>query len=251
MEDVRLQLYLSRSGVASRRASADIIQSGRVRVNGKRVTEPGHRVGEDDLIQLDGRVLVIEEEKLYLVLNKPSGVICTANDPEGRTSIYDLIANSFSQRLFSIGRLDFMSSGILLISNDGNFAHSIGHPRAGIIKKYRVDAREKIPGELLETWCSGIRVRGVLYRLEKFQFIAPKSVELSLTEGKNREIRNVFVHGNVAIKSLLRVQYGNLHLGKLKSGKFRNLSASEISNLLSLAAKNKKNSPSRRGKRNP
>jgi 23S rRNA pseudouridine2605 synthase len=233
--ELRLQVFLSRSGVASRRSSADLIREGRVRVNGAVVSEPGHRVAPDDRVSVDGIAVALEEENIYLAMNKPAQVICSADDPEGRTSVLDIAAGSYPQRLFTVGRLDFMTTGLILLTNDGDFANLIAHPRSGIIKKYRVEAKDPVPREMLEAWKNGVRIRGVMYRLKDFHFENRKTVVLSLAEGKNREIRNVFAASKITIRSLERIQYGPLALGNLKPGKFRELSRSEIDELSSQA----------------
>ncbi|AHC15165.1 pseudouridine synthase [Salinispira pacifica] len=230
-EEPRLQVFLSRSGIASRRKSAELIEDGRVTVNGKVIREPGYRVQPADKVRFDGTSVSPEEEHLYLMLHKPARFISSAHDPEGRPTVMDLVQDSFSQRLFTIGRLDFMSTGLLLLTNDGDFAHSASHPRSGLIKQYTVETKEPIPRELLQEWLEGVRIKGVLYRLEKFQFINPRQVVLHLAEGKNREIRNVFSHGNLKVTRLHRTEFGPLKLGILKEGKFRQLSKAEVENL--------------------
>lgn len=237
-EELRLQVFLSRSGVASRRASADLIRDGRVQVNGKVVTEPGLKVNADDTVRLDGESVTLEEEQIYLMLNKPLKVICSADDPEGRVSVTDIVGASYAQRLFTVGRLDYMTSGLILLTNDGEFANRISHPRSGIIRKYRVETREQIPRDMLEKWKGGTRIRGVLYRLEDFFYESTKVVVLSLREGKNREIRNVFAASDLNVKTLHRIQFGALNLGNLKSGKYRELSKGEIRELIEHAGKN-------------
>jgi 23S rRNA pseudouridine2605 synthase len=234
-EEIRLQVYLSRSGVASRRASAEIIRNGRVRINGQAVTEPGHRVSQGDLVTVDGIAVAPEQDAIYLAINKPAKVICSADDPEGRTSVLDLVADSYPQRLFTVGRLDYMTTGLLILTNDGDFANALSHPRSGVIKKYRVEAKEPVPRDMLEQWKEGVRVRGVKYQLSDFVFEGRKTVLLSLSEGKNREIRNVFASRSINIRSLERVQYGGLSLGNIKPGRFRELSRAEIDALLQQA----------------
>lgn len=248
-EEPRLQVFLSRSGIASRRKSAELIEEGRVTVNGKVISEPGYRVKHGDKVRFDGTSVSPEEEHLYLMLHKPARFISSAHDPEGRPTVMDLVQDSFPQRLFTIGRLDFMSTGLLLLTNDGEFAHSASHPRSGLIKQYMVETKEPIPRELLQEWLDGIRVKGVLYRLEKFQFVNPKQVILHLAEGKNREIRNVFSHGKLKITRLHRTEFGPLKLGILKEGKFRQLSKAEVETLHREAKKNVRPGTSRPGRK--
>lgn len=244
--EIRLQVYLSKSGVASRRAAVKIIQDGRVKVNGKAIHEPGFRVHPEDEVRIDGQGIHLETDSVYIVMNKPVKVICTAHDPEHRISVFDMVGPSFPQRLFTVGRLDYMTSGLLLLTNDGQFAHALSHPRSGVVKRYRVEAKQMIPRTMLEDWKQGVRVRGVLYRLESYQFESQRVVTLNLFEGKNREIRNVFAHGKIDIRSLQRIQYGNLNLGNLKEGRFRELSKHEVQQLRIASSKNNNSSRIRR-----
>ena len=209
-----------------------------MRVNGQVITEPGYRVTSRDRVSLDGIDLSLEKEKVYLILNKPSLVISSAHDPEGRTTVMDLVQESFPQRLFPVGRLDYLSTGLMFITNDGEFANRIGHPRAECIKRYVVKSKVNIPRIMLENWQRGVRIMNVRYCLKEFHYEGAKSVILSLIEGKNREIRNVFEHYKIPVISLHRIQFGTQSLGTLKAGKFRTLSHNDITDLLE-NAKNK------------
>lgn len=231
-DTIRLQVFLSRSGVASRRSSAEVIREGRVRVNNQLVTEPGYRVSTGDSVSMDDSVLSLEEEKVYLVLNKPRMVISSAHDPEGRVTVMEIVQRSFSQRLFPVGRLDYLSTGLIFITNDGQFANTLGHPRLEYARKYEVESKQSIPRSMLQDWQKGLRIATERYNLKHFYYTDPRKVILTLTEGRNREIRNVFEHYEIPIISLHRTQFGPLALGNLKPGKFRVLSAQEVKLLL-------------------
>ncbi len=245
-EELRLQVFLSRSGAASRRSAAEIIKQGRVTVNGKTVLEPGARVETQDNVRLDGKQIGLEEEMVYLMLNKPTKVICSADDPEERVSVYDIVGDSFPVRLFTVGRLDYMTSGLIILTNDGDFTNILSHPGSGIVKQYLVESKEDIPRNMLEDWQSGVRIKGELYRLKAFRFESRRSVILSLVEGKNREIRNVFARYRIEIKHLHRIQYGPVSLGNLKPGKFRELSKDEIHEMLEQARDRSSKFPAKR-----
>ena len=242
MDTMRLQVFLSRSGVASRRSSAEIILSGRVKVNGRAIPEPGYRVTSGDSVSVDDTLLSLEEEKIYLILNKPAQVISSARDPEGRLTVMDLVQGSFPQRLFTVGRLDYLSTGLIIITNDGELANLLGHPHLGYMRKYEVKSRSIIPRTMLQAWQKGVQIMGETYHLKNFYYKNSKLVVLTLTEGKNREIRHVFEHYNIPVTSLHRIQFGTLGLGNLKTGKFRVLSGREIMELRKIQKPGRKSS---------
>ncbi len=238
---MRLQVFLSHSGVASRRSSAEIILAGRVKVNERLITKPGHHVTTADSISVDNLIISPEVEKLYIMLHKPAKVISSAHDPEGRETVIDIVSPSFAKYMFPVGRLDYMSTGLMLLTNDGYFAQHLGHPRSGYTRKYEVQSATKIPRELLMKWQRGINIEGIQYKLTKFQYLNPRKVIVILNEGKNREIRRVFETEHIAITSLHRIQFGSLSLGNLKAGKFREISAGEVKKLLDKRIPNKYN----------
>ncbi len=225
---MRLHVYLARCGIASRRACEAIIQSGRVGVNGTIITTMGYKLRDRDKVTLDGKVVFPEKRKVYIALNKPPAYLCAAADDRGRTLARDLFKDEIPERLFHVGRLDFMSSGLIFFTNDGNFAKIISHPRYGIEREYFVSCEQAVPDELLLRYRQGVEVEGVTYRALRYRRLADKRVELTLNQGKNREIRMVFRAFGVRIKTLKRIRIGTVTLAGLASGRFRFLTGAEV-----------------------
>jgi 23S rRNA pseudouridine2605 synthase len=232
---VRLQVYMARSGIASRRSCEDIIARGRVRVNGVTVMEPGTKVGEADTVELDGRAVKSSGRKLYVALNKPPEYLCASVDAFGRKLAIDLLKEDFPERLFSIGRLDYRSSGLILFTNDGDFARAISHPSARIEKEYVVETDKEIPIGLLEDFKAGIKVGEEIYKMKSYVRTSPYTARFVLIEGKNREIRKVLESGGIRPLRLYRSRIGNLSVSGIASGGFRTLSQEEKAALISLA----------------
>lgn len=233
--EMRLQVYLAHAGVASRRACEKIIAEGRVSVNGALVTDMGSKVRTGDTVLLDGKPVHPEARKCYVLLNKPAGFVCTLSDEKGRPTAADLLKETYSERLYNIGRLDMFSSGAILFTNDGDFAAKIEHPSAQIEKEYVIETTQDFPPELLTRFERGIRVDGIFYKCRSAAAINRRKLRIILVEGKNREIRRVLDSFNCTIKRLVRVRIGNLELGTLKAGEFRDLTAKERQALLELA----------------
>ena len=231
-QEVRLQVYLAHAGGASRRACEKIIAEGRVSVNGTLVTDMGSKVRAGDTVLLDGKPVQPEARKRYVLLNKPAGFVCTLSDEKGRPTAADLLKEAYSERLYNIGRLDMFSSGAILFTNDGDFAAKIEHPSAQIEKEYVIETTQDFPPELLTRFERGIRVDGIFYKCRSAAAINRRKLRIVLVEGKNREIRRVLDSFNCTIKRLVRVRIGNLELGTLKAGAFRDLTAKERQALL-------------------
>jgi 23S rRNA pseudouridine2605 synthase len=227
---VRLQVYLARAGVASRRASEEIISAGRVTVNGEVVTALGSKVFSGDTVLLDGGLLQTESRLRYLALNKPAGYICSSSDPQGRPLALDLLPADCG-RLYSIGRLDFLSCGLIFFTNDGGFAARLGHPSSGMEKEYLVEASGGIPDEVPAAFLRGIEIDGEFYRAKEAEKTARKILRVVLVEGKNREIRRVFSHFHLHPVKLRRIRIGPVVLGDLPEGSSRPLTGRELSDL--------------------
>lgn len=225
---LRLQVFLAHAGVASRRAAEEIIAEGRVRVNGKVVRERGYRVGKADEVMLDGRKIHQVNQKIYLILNKPEQYVCSAQDPEGRALAQDLLVSYRDVRLFSVGRLDYMSSGLIIFTNDGDFSNRVAHPRNEIEKEYEIETRKELTDEFLEEFKKGIFFEGERYRIKSYRRTGPRKALLVLTEGKNREIRNACAARKINIRKLHRVRIGMVRLGTLKTGAYRLLTPDEV-----------------------
>ena len=231
---MRLQVYLAHCGVASRRACEKLIAKGSVSVKGSVITQAGTKVFSGDDVCVDGKKVFIEERKRYILLNKPSGYVCSLSDEKGRPVAADLLKTAYSERLYNIGRLDMFSQGLILFTNDGEFAHILSHPSAELEKEYIVDTSLNLPRGLAERFEKGLRVDGVFYKCRRAEEINARRMKIVLIEGKNREIRNVFQSEGAAIKRLTRVRIGNITIDNMKSGSFRELSNAEVQGLLSL-----------------
>lgn len=229
---LRLQVYLAKSGVGSRRFCETLIQSGRVKVNGKRVTELGTKVNEDDVVYVDDILAEIENKVYYFALNKPRGYVCTNKDPNETAYARDLIDIEDKHLLFNVGRLDKDSQGLILFTNDGEFSNLITHPSSEIEKEYIVKTDLDILKKDLDSMYRG-EIKP--YRIKSFKLLSKNEASVILTEGKNREIRNMFEELGYRVKRLLRVRIGNIELEDLPSGKFRKLSSSEVRKLREMA----------------
>jgi 23S rRNA pseudouridine2605 synthase len=232
---VRLQKFLADAGVASRRASEQIIAQGRVTVNGRTVTELGSKVDPDqDHVSVDGRPLKIKR-KLYLAVHKPKGFICSRDDPEGRATLHELLPPEWSN-LYSVGRLDFQSEGLIFYTNDGDFALKLTHPRYGVRKKYRASIQGEVTPEMATQMMKGIFHEGENLRAQEVRILKSAGgrslVELTLREGKNREVRRLFESQGLTVEKLQRTQIGPIKLGELPKGKWRTLTAAEIQSLI-------------------
>jgi 23S rRNA pseudouridine2605 synthase len=232
---VRLQKYLAEAGVASRRASEGIIQAGRVAVNGEPVRELGTKIDPAaDQVAVDGKP-VRAKHKLYLALNKPRGCVCSRKDERGRPTVYDLLRKEW-ENVYSVGRLDYDTEGLLFLTNDGEFALRLTHPRYGVRKRYCVTAEGKVDEAMLQRFTQGVWHTGEKLRADRAWLIsaskAQSVVELELAEGKNREVRRLFESQGLAVKRLQRTQIGKIKLGELKPGRWRTLTEPEIKSLL-------------------
>ena len=232
---IRLQKFLAEAGVASRRAAEPLILAGRVQVNDRSVRVLGTRVDPDrDAVTLDGKP-VRARRKLYVALHKPVGCICTRRDESGRPTIYDFLPKEW-QNLHSVGRLDFNTEGLLFLTNDGQFALRLTHPRYGVGKKYLATVEGCVEKAILERFLRGVWHAGEKLRARAASLISAgrrrSVVELELAEGKNREVRRLFASQGLAVEQLQRTQIGKIKLGELKPGRWRALTETEIKTLL-------------------
>ena len=232
IDEIRLQVYLARCGVASRRASENLILNGRVSVDGKIVTELGTKVSGKEKICLDGKQIFPESEKRYILLNKPEGYVCSLADEKDRPIAASLLKDTYTERLYNIGRLDMLSGGAILFTNDGDFSAKVEHPSSEIEKEYEVITVFEYPDEILQKFLRGVRIEGVFYKALSAERISKNKMRIVLIEGKNREIRRVLKFFNIKIKKLTRVRIGCVHLSDLPSGKHRPLTPEEIKGLL-------------------
>ncbi|MDR0494452.1 MAG: rRNA pseudouridine synthase [Treponema sp.] len=223
-----MQVFLAHAGVASRRAAEEIIAAGRVGVNGMTVSARGSKVFPGDTVTVDGKPVQTESRRVYLALNKPPGYICSSSDPQGRPLALGLLPAEISERLYNVGRLDFLSCGLLFFTNDGGFAARLGHPRSGLEKEYLVEATGHIPDETVLAFEEGITIEGVHYRARSVERLGSRIIRIVLIEGKNREIRKVFSHFHLHPSRLRRVRIGPVKLGNLNEGESRPLTKFEL-----------------------
>jgi 23S rRNA pseudouridine2605 synthase len=229
---IRLQKYLADAGICSRRKAESYIQQGLVVVNGSIVKEMGTKIDPDkDKVTFDGEVVRQSSQKIYLMLNKPKGCVTTVSDPEGRPTVMDYI-KSVKTRVFPIGRLDFNTEGLLLFTNDGEFANQLLHPSFMIVKKYFVTTN-KLP-DILEIRRLERGVQLEDKKLAKCRIVVldkkiyTNSMEVSIHEGWNKQIRRMFEMIGYEVIYLKRIQFGGLYLGNIKPGDFRFLQKSDL-----------------------
>jgi 23S rRNA pseudouridine2605 synthase len=225
---IRLHVFLARCGIASRRACEELILQGRVGVNGKIITQLGYKNLEQDIVTLDGKRITPVKKKIYIALHKPVGYLCAGSDRWGRPLAEDLFKDKIALRLFHVGRLDYLSSGLIFFTNDGIFAKIVSHPRYNIEKEYLVHSKNPIADEVLEKYICGVKVEGRRYKAKQYKRISETKVKIILVAGKNREIRKVLQAYKITIRSLQRVRIGMATLDNLKVGEFRHLTSEEV-----------------------
>jgi 23S rRNA pseudouridine2605 synthase len=227
----RLQKILAKAGIASRRGAEQLIRDGRIRINGQVVTEMGCKTDPNrDTITCDGQPIAFEH-KLYVLLNKPAGYVTTLADPQGRPKVSDLLAG-IPLRLFPVGRLDFETEGALLMTNDGDLAQAILHPSFEVNKTYEAEVIGSPSADKLKRLAQGIDIDGVITRPAAIRVLRRSKdrtlVEITIHEGKKRQVRKMFQAINHRVLHLKRTAYGNLRLGALPLGKYRILDATDL-----------------------
>jgi len=237
---VRLQKFLSEAGAASRREGEKLILSGRVTVDGQVVRLLGTKVDPaKNEVSLNGKP-VRPKAKRFIALNKPTKIICTRRDTHDRATVFDLLPSDWGH-LFTIGRLDADSEGLILLTNDGEFCQKVAHPRHGMFKTYRVSLAKRVTLELLDRLTAGLRDDGEWLKAKRAKLLKANNtrseVELVLAEGKNREIRRMFRALDHRVLRLQRIAVGPVKLGELPLGKWRMLSRAEIDSCLRSAGK--------------
>ncbi|WP_154826822.1 pseudouridine synthase [Clostridium butyricum] len=235
----RLQKYMASCGIASRRKCEELILLGKVKVNGNIIEELGFKVNPlKDIVEYDGRVITKEEKKVYIMLNKPEDVITSVKDEKDRKTVIDIV--KVNERIFPIGRLDYDSSGLILLTNDGELYNKIIHPRVELDKKYVAVVKGEVSLDDKEKFESGIDIGGYITapaKLKMLEYSHRKdlsTIEVCIHEGKNRQIRKMCSAINHEVMSLKRVSIGNIRLGQLKKGEYRYLNDEEMKYLMSL-----------------
>ena len=238
---VRLQKALAHAGVASRRACESLITGGRVTVNGEVQRELGTRIDPDsDDVRVDGVVVQLDVSKLYYVLNKPRGVVSTMSDENGRPDLREF-TDSVGERLYNVGRLDTDTSGLLILTNDGELAHKLAHPSFGVMKTYVAKVRGRVTAATIQQLKDGVELKDGPIAADRAKLLpggagsSHSLVELTLHSGRNRIVRRMLAEVGHPVDELVRRQFGPLHLGTLRVGEMRELSAAERGALLSAA----------------
>ncbi|MEA2391724.1 MAG: rRNA synthase [Solirubrobacteraceae bacterium] len=227
---MRLAKYLAHAGVASRRAAEEVVRAGRVSVGDEVVRDPARDVDESSAVALDGVPVGGAESRVVYALNKPLGVVSTASDPQGRPTVISLVPDE--RRLYPVGRLDIDSSGLILLTNDGALAHRLTHPRFEVPKTYRARVQRPPVGQrAVLALRAGVRLEDGVSAPARARRVGPDVVELTLHEGRNRQVRRMLEEVGHPVTSLQRVRLGPLGLGGLRPGDFRRLEAAEIDGL--------------------
>lgn len=233
-EIVRLQKYIAMSGAASRRAAEAMISDGRVSLNGEIVTEQGIKVeiGADS-VSLDGVPLKVKDKKYYIMLNKPVGYVTTVKDQFDRPTVLDLIKNDISARMFPVGRLDYETEGLLLLTNDGDFTYRVTHPKFHMNKTYLAVVKGNITITALNRLRRGVKIDGFTTSPAEVELIDSEkdraAVRITIHEGKNRQVRKMFEAVGCEVIGLRREKIGTVELGHLPLGHWRHLTSHEVS----------------------
>jgi len=234
-EKVRLQKVLAAAGLGSRRACEVLIDAGRVQVNGRKVTEQGTRVDPDaDDIRVDGARVATKHDAVYLVFNKPRGVVSTMSDPEGRPCVGDYVTD-FNERLFHVGRLDTDTEGLILLTNDGDLAHRMTHPSFGVTKTYVAEVSGPIARDLGKLLRKGVELDDGVAKVDRFRLLDSAHgralVEVTIHEGRTHIVRRLLEAVGHPVSRLVRTDIGSLGTGNLAPGRLRHLTSHEVSAL--------------------
>jgi 23S rRNA pseudouridine2605 synthase len=233
---IRLQKVLAQAGIASRRAAEKLIADGRVMVNGRTVTEMGTKVGPDAEIKVDGRRVKAPERHRYILLYKPVGVVTTASDPQRRRTVLDLL-EGVRERVYPVGRLDYDTEGLLLLTNDGDLAAMLTHPRHGVERSYEARVSGMPDDEALQRLREGIPLDGQRTMPAEAELLNRGKrdrdglVKLTITEGRNRQVRRMLEAVGHPVKDLMRTRIGSLTDKYLKPGRWRDLTQGEVEKL--------------------
>ena len=236
-DGIRLQKVMASAGVASRRVCEEMIAEGRVEVDGQVVTELGVRVDpKSAVLHVDGLRIQLDENMVYMVFNKPKGVVSTMEDPDGRPCISDFVRNSHGERLFHVGRLDVSTEGLLLLTNDGELANRLTHPSYEVPKTYLVQVRGPFPQGIGAELKAGVELEDGIASVDSFKLVDSTPghvlIEVVLHSGKNRIVRRLFEAVGFPVLRLVRVKIGPIGLGDQRQGSIRNLGKQEVGHLL-------------------
>lgn len=231
MTEMRIQKYMAYAGIASRRKAEQLIKECRVTVNGKIVNEPGTKVSENDIVEVDGKPVSIKKQYIYIALNKPVGYICSAKDQFGRKTVLDLV-NEINERIYPVGRLDYDTSGLIFLTNDGEFTYMMTHPKHEIPKTYIAEVKGSIDKQALTRLKQGVDIGGFITSEAEAELLSKNKgnsiVKIIIHEGKYRQVRRMFEAVGFPVLKLKRIKIGNVELGELETGAWRYLAEKEI-----------------------
>ena len=233
---MRINKFLATCGIASRRTADVMIENGEVKINGK-ICAPGDNVENDDTVTVNGKIVSVIKKYDYYVMNKPKGYVCTVKDDKGRKTVMDLLPAK-TKRLFPVGRLDYDSEGLLLLTNDGDLTFKLTHPKNEIPKTYLVKTEKPVSDDDMSKLRSGVYIDGVKTKKCNVRLIETTKINsklhITITEGRNRQVRKMFEAINNNVSFLKRIKIGDLTLTGLNRGEIRQLTAREIDYLLNL-----------------
>ena len=232
----RLQKFLANAGIASRRKCEELILNGKIEVNGEVITELGTKVSDKDIVKYNGKIVKSEEEKVYILLNKPIGYVTTAKDQFNRDTVLDLV--KINKRVVPVGRLDMYTSGALILTNDGEFVNMLTHPKNEVNKTYNVTVKVNVTNEDIEQLQKGVEIDdGYITKPAKVKILKIDDeknisrIQITIHEGKNRQVRKMCEAINKKVLALHRCKIGNLEVKDLEVGKWRYLTKKEVENL--------------------
>lgn len=226
MDEIRINKYIAECGICSRRSAEKYIKSSKVKINGHVVTNLSTKVSSKDIVEVCGKVIKLEENKIYIMLNKPKGYVTTSKEQFNRPCVLDLIKET--TRVFPVGRLDMDSEGLLLLTNDGEFMNNIIHPKKHIAKTYNVKLKDDISNEDILKLQTGVDIGGYVTKTADVIKLGNKNIQMTIYEGKNRQIRRMCESVNNKVINLKRIAIGNLKLNNLECGKYILLDLDDI-----------------------
>ncbi len=228
---IPLNKYLSQSGVSSRRKAVEIIQNGNVTVNGKKVIEPGFKVGDDDKVYVNGELINAEHKLVYILLNKPTNTITSTEDPEGRTTVMDLVKDATTEVIYPIGRLDWNTTGVLILTNDGDLNQKLSHPKYEKRKVYEATLDKPLTRQDFNKIMSGLELEDGQITPDRLAYISPHIIEIQIHSGRNRIVRRIFEEVGYDVKKLDRVMFSGIRKGDLQRGEWRFMTDAEVNQL--------------------
>lgn len=231
MYEMRLQKYLAQAGVASRRKAEEMIRQGRVTVNGLKIVDMGAKVTADDIVEVDGKKISLESKKIYIALNKPVGYITTVSDQFSRKTVLELV-KEIKERIYPVGRLDYNTSGLLLLTNDGEFSFRLTHPGHEVNKVYIAEVYGLVSDDKAEAFKKGLKTKEFIASPAKLKVLTKGKntsvIEITIHEGRNRQVRKMCEAIGHPVINLKRIQIGSVKLGALEEGSWRYLTRQEV-----------------------